>query len=369
METVRIGVMIRDSDYRNALLRGLSHESRDFQFTVIAGAPGLKGLSECQIVLTDGPDLCLDTVSADAGSLTVRDGGRNVYHAGLPAEHPYGAAPVITLTHHEMYDMGAGTCRMEIFRYEDARVFISKIIYFYAKEKGIDLYFHGRRNCRKVVFSSLCGGCGTTSCAMTSARFLKFRFDKKVLFLSLCPVDGSREYTGACDGGNMLSLLYHLSTGEEVPLCKFISSQEGVDHIRGQRDNRAASEMTISEMKRLLKMIDRMGEYDYVVFDVSSHLSSLARFLMDGADVNVVIKREGMTVRDDGFDAAGGSTGNAILVTALGGSGSGDAADGLRLSYAPEAFVPGEERTYIDIRGKYGEDIGALTERIVGMAE
>ena len=37
METVRIGVLTGDREYRNALLRGLSHVSRGFQFVAIAG--------------------------------------------------------------------------------------------------------------------------------------------------------------------------------------------------------------------------------------------------------------------------------------------------------------------------------------------
>ena len=263
METVRIGVLTGDREYRNALLRGLSHESRDFQFVAIAGWSDEQEIRKCQIILTDNDGCC-----GDAGERTV-----------------------ISLTYHEMYDMGSRAGRMEIFRYEDARVFVGKIIYFYAEAMGIDLYFHGKRKCRKVVFSSLRGGTGTTAAAMTSARFLKYRFDKKTLFISLCPLDGSRQYTGSGDGGNMLSLLYHLNAGEDVPLCKFISSQEGVDHFRGQTDNRVAAEMTNSEMKQLLRLIDRMGDYDYVIFDVGDHIGSLARFLMERADVKVILRQ------------------------------------------------------------------------------
>ena len=375
METVKIGVMIHDRSYRSALLRGLSHESRDFQFVALDGSSDSHETDSCQIIISD------DDGSSFADYSLVHDVSTSRYNAGShdPADRFRGkegavsgnhAAPVITLTHHEMYDMGHLSGRMEIFRYEDARVFVNKIIYYYAKEKGIDLYFHGKKKCRKVVFSSLRGGSGTTSAAIASAKFIKYRFDKKTLFISLCPIDGSREYTGASDGGNMLSLLYHLSAGDDVPLCKFISSQDGVDHIRGQRDNRAAAEMSIKEMKQLLRMIDGMGLYDFIFVDIGSHWSSLARFLMDGADVNVKI-RHGDELTGDGQDPSGKeqASGRVINVMAFDDDRAEAGQDGLALTYDPEAFVAGDKRTYIDIRGQYGKDVSLLAERIVGSAE
>ena len=342
METVRIGVLTGDREYRNALLRGLSHESRDFQFVAIAGWSDEQEIRKCQIILTDNDGCC-----GDAGERTV-----------------------ISLTYHEMYDMGSRAGRMEIFRYEDARVFVGKIIYFYAEAMGIDLYFHGKRKCRKVVFSSLRGGTGTTAAAMTSARFLKYRFDKKTLFISLCPLDGSRQYTGSGDGGNMLSLLYHLNAGEDVPLCKFISSQEGVDHFRGQTDNRVAAEMTNSEMKQLLRLIDRMGDYDYVIFDVGDHIGSLARFLMERADVKVIL-RQRSEIKDRMDDIYGDDKNSENVINVVAFDDGNEEGDnyGLPITYDPDAFIPGEKRTYIDIRGKYGKDICLLAERIVGCAE
>ena len=353
METVRIGVIVKDKAYRNALLRGLSHESRDFQFVSIdAGREDVNDRSgvigSCQIILAD-PDLIDE-------------------HADLIPEQ----VTLIRLTYHEMYDLGDSAGSMEIFRYEDARVFVNKIIYYYSRKNGIDLYFHGRKKCRKVVFSSPSGGSGTTSAAMTSARFLKYRFGKKTLFISLCPLDGSRRFTGADDGGNIISLLYHLSAGDDVPLCKFISSSEGVDHFRGQSNNRAVAEMTITELKRLIHMIDDMGEYNYVLFDCGNHVGSLAQFLLDRADVCVVVRQK------KGFDAGdylqersqGSETGKIIRVTdfdeAL--EPKDDAGD-ISVTYDPEAFVADEKRTYIDIRGRYGRDVSRLAERIIGCAD
>lgn len=379
METVKIGVRVKDRDYRNALLRGLSHESRDFQFAVIEdGAEG--GLPEdCQIILTDDPET---EKVCESGYTSVNDTAGREYHVRRGNSEHGGfdhdrkidqkrkeAIPVITLTHHEMYDMGYRKGRMEIFRYEDARVFVNKIIYYYAKEKGIDLYFHGKRKSRKIVFSSMRGGCGTTAAAMASARFIKFRFDKKILFLSLCPIDGSREYTGACDGGNMISLLYHLSTGDDVPLCKFISSQDGVDHIRGQKDNRAAAEMTVKEMENLLKMIDNMGQYDFIFIDTGSHLSSLARFLIDGADMRVVMRQKGDIEEDGGFDREKQKSDRVINVLAFDDGAADKGDDEVTLAYDPESFIPGDKRTYIDIRGRYGKDISVLAEKIMGCTE
>ncbi len=349
METVKIGIQVRDRNYRNALLRGLSHESRDFQF--IALKTDENGFihgdkSDVQILLTD----------KDPGSEP---------DSGMPV--------VIHLTYRESYDMSYSAENMEIFRYEDAGVFVGKIIYYYARVMGIDLYFHGRRKCRTVVFFSARGGCGTTSAAMTAARFLKYRFDKKTLFMSLCPLDGSRKYTGESDGGNMTSLLYHLNAGDDVPLCKFISSQEGVSHIRGMSNNRAASEMTPGELKQLLKMIDRMGEFSYLVIDVGNHLTSLAEYVIESADVVVCVKQKEDSsgeVREKGFDN-GTSRGRLINVTDLddGRCHADSDPSAESLTYEPSAFVRQSGRTLIDIRGKYGRDVSMLAEKIVGCAE
>lgn len=343
METVRIGVLIGDMEYRNALLRGLSHESRDFQFVALDGKRD--AFDDCQIFLTDKEDMA--------------------------------SYMMIHLMFHEMYDMSALQDRMEIFRYEDARVFISKIIYYYAKAKGIDLYFHGKRKCRKIVFSSLRGGVGTTSAAVTSARFLKYRFDKKTLFISLCPLDGSREFTGACDGGNMLSLLYHLQAGDDVPLCKFISSSDGVDHIRGQSNNRAASEMSCAELKKLLKMIDVAGCYDYLIVDLGTNWGHLSEYLVDRADVVVIVRsakenRENIPVGEDMLcDDKNGS--KVITVTEYESSRdefrSAEGDTGTAVKYDPASFVHQKDRTYIDMRGAYGHDVSILAEKIIERAD
>lgn len=343
METVRIGVLIGDVEYRNALLRGLSHESRDFQFIALDSRNA--ALDSCQMVLTD---------------------------MGLETE-----LMVIHLTYHEMYDMSALQNRMEVFRYEDARVFIGKIIYYYAKIRGIDLYFHGKRKCRKIVFSSLRGGVGTTSAAVTAARFLKYRFDKKTLFISLCPLDGSREFTGAGDGGNMLSLLYHLQAGDDVPLCKFISSSDGVDHIRGQSNNRAASEMSCTELKKLLKMIDVAGSYDYLIVDLGTNWGHLSEYLIDRADVVVIVRSEKENRNGFAFgesilvDEKNGT--KVIKVTEYDNSEEPDKASGndggMTVKYDPAAFIYGKDRTYIDMRGMYGHDVSMLAEKIMERAD
>lgn len=387
METVRIGVLVADRDYRNALLRALSHESRDFQFIDVCSARSIEDLVGCEIVLKDpgpfersGASVSLVEESNDGRYLTGVSEGNDTSGSVMRQGTESSCYPaLIHLTYHEMYDMGYLQERMEIFRYEDARVFVNKIIYYYARIKGIDLYFHGKRKLRKVVFSSAQGGSGTTSAAMTTARFLKYRFGKKTLFVSLCPVDGSRRFTGSGDGGNILSLLYHLSVGDDVPLCKFISSSEGVDHFRGMMSNRAASEMTCTELKRLIQMIDGMGEYDYVIFDVGDHIGTLAKFLFDRADVRVVVSQKG-SLGENGMMSElleSRKAGEIIRVTdfdePLSGSGEDAGASAgesdVSLTYDPEAFVRGGERTYIDIRGKYGRDVGRLAERIIGCAD
>lgn len=370
METVRIGVIVEDKAYRNALLRGLSHESRDFQFVSIdicrkdrvddpeciaqtdtVSRTGDDGkIASCQIILAD-PWFC------DSGAYVI------------PEE-----TVLIRLTYHEMYDMSFDRDDMEIFRYEDAEVFISKIIYYYSRKNGIDLYFHGRKKCRKIVFSSPSGGSGTTSAAVTSARFLKYRFGKKTLFISLCPLDGSRKFTGTDDGGNMMALLYHLSAGDDVPLCKFISSSEGVDHFRGQSNNRAVAEMTVTELKRLIHMIDDMGEYNYVLFDCGNHVGSLARFLLDRADVRVIVKQKKDPDDSGLLFTEEDSTGKLIRVTDFDDEKRGEPpekpdADDVSLTYDPDAFVTGGRRTYIDIRGRYGHDVSRLAEKIIGCAD
>lgn len=389
METVRIGVIVKDRAYRNALLRGLSHESRDFQFVSIdEDHIGASMVAEHGSGCATTGDLCGRLTSEqssndiDSCQIVLADSELCDRLAGRIPEK----VTLISLTYHEMYDMGYTRNDMEIFRYEDARVFIGKIIYYYSRKNGIDLYFHGKRKCRKVVFSSPSGGSGTTSAAMTSARFLKYRFGKKTLFISLCPLDGSRRFTGADDGGNILSLLYHLSAGDDVPLCKFISSSEGVDHFRGQSNNRAVAEMTITELKRLIHMIDDMGEYSYVLFDCGNHVGSLAQFLLDRADVCVVVRQK------KGFDASdflpvcehGSETGKIIRVTDFDETGEeennvevkestdfvneADTGD-VSVTYDPKAFVSEEKRTYIDIRGRYGRDVSRLAEKIIGCAD
>ena len=134
--------------------------------------------------------------------------------------------------------------------------------------------------------------------------------------------------------------------------------------------------MTVSDLKRLIQMIDEMGDYEFVIFDVGTNLGSLAKFLFERADVHVVVRQK------NGFDEEpqrGGEnpgaddTGKVIRVTdlneeVLDGDSDQDK-DDVMLTYDPDAFVRSENRVKIDIRGRYGRDVSHLAEKIIGSSD
>ena len=79
METVRIGVMVSDMAYRNALLRGLSHESRDLQFISASARDDDRMIRACQIVIADTEALEGEKIEKESGTALIHLTYREMY--------------------------------------------------------------------------------------------------------------------------------------------------------------------------------------------------------------------------------------------------------------------------------------------------
>ena len=236
---MKVGVNLKDQDFARALVKGLAAEGRNIFFS-----------------------LCDLNDEAEDGDfdLVVTDRVMNAPH------------------HIQLVKCSeAAECLdgppYRIFAYEDARNFVSKLLHIYFLETGRNLEFSGDSRCKILVFSSLSACLDATALALATGEMLDRYFGCRCLYLNLCPIDGSKCFLPESSSKGLLTLLYYLSQDRDFPLTSFIKKSLHVDAIDTKTLNPYFDELDVALVRRLLKKIDDMGSYDYLLLDVGNHFS------------------------------------------------------------------------------------------------
>ena len=254
---MKVGVELNDRDFAQALVRGLASE----------------GQKICFVLLEDGcSEQDFDLILTNRE----RDGTRYVLLVSHPDEVSIFEGPPY-----------------RIFRYQDAKSFVSQLLFIYYRETGRNLEFAGEFHCKPLVFTSVSGGPASTALALSMAELLDKHFGCRCLYLNLCPIDGSKRFIN-CNGGQaLLTLLYYLDQNKNFPMTSFISKTLHVDHIDTNISNPYFDELHPLQLHRLLKKIDEMGIYSYLLLDIGNHLSrGNKQILSQGTDVILVTEKE-----------------------------------------------------------------------------
>lgn len=253
---MKVGVQLKDTDFARALVRGLSAEGRNLCFAFVDDFAGDEGFD---LVLTDQEERSSRYV------LLVKDPEETRIYDGSP---------------------------YRIFRYTNARDFVSGLLYIYHRETGRNLEFAGDTRCKILVFASVSGEPDATAIALATGELLDKHFGCRCLYLNLCPIDGSKRFLPDGSGHGFLKLLYYLSQERDFPLSSFIRQYFQKDYIDISFSNPYFDELDSLRLHRLLKKIDELGQYDYLILDVGNHLTRGNKTVLAQAEEIVLVSAE-----------------------------------------------------------------------------
>jgi len=241
---MNVGVNLEDTVFARALVRGLAAEGRNLYFA-----------------LTDDGDIGVDFDLI----LTDRE-PENSYHVQLvkdPEESTFYDGPPY-----------------RIFRYEDASRIVSSLLFIHYRMTGRNLEFSDDIRCRILSFTSLSGSYSSTAMALLTGELLHKHFGCRCLYLNLCPVDGSKCFLPFGSSKGLLTLLYYLHQDKDFPLTSFIRQNLHVDYIDTNVSNPYFDELDSLQLHRLLKKVDDLGKYTYLILDLGNHLSRCNKSLL-----------------------------------------------------------------------------------------
>lgn len=237
MEMIRVGIWLDDTHFAHALSMGLARACRKMTFTLMNGLEAGEG---CDLILTS------EELDDPRVVVMVRDEERvNIY--GSP---PY-----------------------RVYRYKESHHLINDLLFVYFKITGKNLEFIGDTQCKVLIFASVSGGNGCTATALTVGQMLYKLYGCKCLYLNLCPIDDSKKYLPAGGSSSLLNLLYYLDVEKDFPLGTFITQSNSIDYIHTNMVNSYFDELNLTLLNRLLKKVDEVGTYPFLLIDVSNHLS------------------------------------------------------------------------------------------------
>lgn len=335
MERLKVGIAMKDGSFAAALVRGLSREAGNMLFTIL-----------CEPWKTENFNLVLTDFEADE----ISDAGLN-------------EGECIRLTSAE-----EGEDAEDIFKYEDCRTLVNRMIYIFYERTGRVAEYRGNSSYRVIVFGQVSGGCGATSAALGTAAMLGTIYGARCLYLNLCPFDDSKRYIEESHKEGLVRLLYHLHRDEDFPLESFIGESEFVDSFMTGVINKYALEMDGVMFNRLLKAVERLGRYDYFIVDVGNFLHRTNLKLLEAADCLVLLCREEAGQRpaymDRIYEEIEQRTGKSLIKVV---NFADEYDEGLGISVDHSAFVKMGGRVKIDINGNYGLEVAAVAREIAGV--
>lgn len=161
------------------------------------------------------------------------------------------------------------------------------------------------RETRLIGFYSPVRRCFQTTCALTCGRLLAGRH--RVLHLSFeyfgsCPLLERAEEGGekggeksAEENADLAALLYYLNSEKQkfwLHLKAAVKSLENWDYICPMENGTNLPCVTLEEWQRLLDICCSLGEYDYVVLDMTDSVQGLPDLLQQCSQVFTIVRED-----------------------------------------------------------------------------
>lgn len=164
-----------------------------------------------------------------------------------------------------------------INKYQKAEKFINDILMVYAEKTGrTEVVSRGNKDTRIIGFYSPVGGSGKTTLAVAAAVALSAQ-GKKVFYLNLERINSVSEVMNEANNGNMSDVYLAVKTkganiGLKVMANKHTDIRTGVSYINPAESSLEINELNVDEIKKLIKEIDGLREFDVIIADFDGEL-------------------------------------------------------------------------------------------------
>lgn len=250
MEVVKLGIILKDKAFAKALVRGIS---RECGFIEIDISDNLEGID---LFITD----------------TLTDKENHIQ--------------LVNSLEEEMFDQPP----FRIFKYRESRSLVKGLLFVFYKLTGHIVEFRGDYNSYTIGFCQTCGGLGATSLSLLTGKGLNEIYGKNSIYISLDSIDDSVKYIGREMPSSIIKLIYYLSNKKDFPIENFINlSDYNCDYIGGYGVLNPISEATTSQLFSLVRIIESLGKYQAILFDIGKNISSDKLDFIRKLDLLVVI--------------------------------------------------------------------------------
>lgn len=340
MEIINVGIFLKDKCFAENLSRGLSAECRKMTFHLL-NSPEVSG--EYELILSDA-------MSCD---------NRVIFLAKSRSEENFTGDPPFS-----------------VYRYKESDSLIQNLFFIYFRLTGKVISHRGNRRTKVLAFTSVTGGCGTTSLSVATGLMLKKLYGCRSIYVNLCPLNDGRKYLHGADGENLLKMLYYLREKREFPVEALITETEDCDYIGTGLFNSYFDRLESALLPDFLGKIEELSKYDFLILDMGNHFCANNKAVLRETDAVILISRADMRlpelyVREFSEKIAGLAEESKMIQVRNYCCGTEEfPSDILCISRAEDAFSLREDGTFeISLTGSYGMDVAVLAKIIMEEGE
>lgn len=279
MENIKIGLITTDKAYGKALGLALVDVYRNFTVTLFQSVPLHNELDKMDLILTDSVD-----------NENVR--GKNIQLVEKPSQI------------NKDYESNI----YRLYKYTNVKTLAGELLFIYANLTGRKAIPVRNSNAKVIVFSSVEGGSGCTSAAISFAQEMSRFHGKKVIYISLEELESTLEYMdGKRTGKNISEYLYYLFNCESDQHFPFIESfiltdKYDVHAFFPSPGRNILNTLSKEEMQYFISAVLDTGAYDIMVIDVSNNLGKAAMTCYEMANnICLVMKKDSLGYKEERF--------------------------------------------------------------------
>ncbi|MCQ2550778.1 MAG: hypothetical protein MJ146_01110 [Clostridia bacterium] len=222
----KIGLLMEDGPYEEALIKGLAGVGNGMSFSRV-----------------------IDSESLDS------------YDAILVEGSPKGATDInnsiILASRLDQYDIS----NMTLFKFQGSKSLYKDLLFLFSKEKMANFSVKEKGNPEVIGMYSLGGGKGVTSVCLALSHVLP----GDVLYLNAEPFNSAIDYLDYQQDSRLL--MYAVSQGIHMDLSRYIKEEDGFSYFDVGEVNHF-SVLNMDRLKGLISHINSQKDYQYIVIDL-----------------------------------------------------------------------------------------------------
>lgn len=270
MKQICLAIMDYDKGYSYALAKAIALTSNEFEVHLY---PEKSGLDDFDLILINEKDLNSLTEAFRQKAVILSETKNNTPWSEAESEGHF------------------------LYKYDCISILTASLRLSYAKIYGcINPFLSFEKQPFVVGLFSGSGGVGTTAVSIALARELADKKQNKVLFLSLEELESSSVYFKFPQTHPFMGdyLYYLFSGGKKQNVATFYSSFQfqdsyGVELFYPSISDNELCILSLEEIHIFIDSISKIGDYDYIVLDVGSHLSKEVAYWLEHCNQCVLL--------------------------------------------------------------------------------